>query len=200
MPLRTRDLVMQEFDVWGKKQVQKLVLWDAISFRCTNYYTSRGVEAHWDHPYNRPWATVDEVVKEMMAELVGMYGAFFLHIKVQAFLMIPELSPNRCTANWGYYHEHPHWKYSCLTFCFLSSNRRENQDHHWEESFSFWSCEWAMDAQIRCLQMKAEYRINFFPRSMLLPRRSSCMTLTPKAALSPLLLAKAKTLLELKTF
>lgn len=49
MPLRTRDLVMQEFDVWGKK----------------------GVEAHWDHPYNRPWATVDEVVKGMMAELVG---------------------------------------------------------------------------------------------------------------------------------
>lgn len=26
MPLRTRDLVMQEFDVWGKKQVQMLIL------------------------------------------------------------------------------------------------------------------------------------------------------------------------------
>ncbi|CAO3664662.1 unnamed protein product [Umbelopsis ramanniana] len=49
MPLRSRNLVMQEFDVWGKK----------------------GVEAHWDHPYNRPWAAVDEVVKGMMAELVG---------------------------------------------------------------------------------------------------------------------------------
>jgi len=49
MPLRSRDLVMQEFEVWGKK----------------------GVEAHWNHDYNRPWAEIDETVKYMMADLVG---------------------------------------------------------------------------------------------------------------------------------
>ncbi|KAG2171937.1 hypothetical protein INT43_001413 [Umbelopsis isabellina] len=49
MPLRSRDLVMQEFEVWGEK----------------------GVEAHWDHKYNRPWASVDETVKDMMANIVG---------------------------------------------------------------------------------------------------------------------------------
>lgn len=34
-------------------------------------YIYRGVEGHWNHPYNRPWATVDEYVKEPLARLVG---------------------------------------------------------------------------------------------------------------------------------
>ncbi|KAG1139780.1 hypothetical protein G6F38_009586 [Rhizopus arrhizus] len=49
MPKRSRQLVNEEFDAWGK----------------------RGVEGHWNHPYNRPWATVDELVKEPLAHLVG---------------------------------------------------------------------------------------------------------------------------------
>lgn len=32
---------------------------------------NRGVEGHWNHPYGRPWATVDELVKEPLAHLVG---------------------------------------------------------------------------------------------------------------------------------
>ena len=30
-----------------------------------------GVEGHWDHPHNRPWAPCDENVKEGLAHLVG---------------------------------------------------------------------------------------------------------------------------------
>ncbi|CAO3593614.1 unnamed protein product [Absidia cylindrospora] len=49
MPKQTRTLVNQEFDAWSQ----------------------RGVEGHWNHPFNRPWATVDEQVKEHLAHLVG---------------------------------------------------------------------------------------------------------------------------------
>lgn len=36
-----------------------------------NFFLDRGVEGHWNHPYNRPWATIDELVKEPLANLVG---------------------------------------------------------------------------------------------------------------------------------
>ncbi|KAI8058995.1 hypothetical protein BC940DRAFT_338509 [Gongronella butleri] len=49
MPKQTRTLVNQEFDAWSR----------------------RGVEGHWNHPFNRPWATVDEQVKGYLADLVG---------------------------------------------------------------------------------------------------------------------------------
>ncbi|KAG2223271.1 hypothetical protein INT45_006997 [Circinella minor] len=49
MPKRSRELVMQELDVWA----------------------ARGVEGHWDHPHNRPWAPCDENVKDGLAHLVG---------------------------------------------------------------------------------------------------------------------------------
>lgn len=49
MPKRSRELINQELDAWGK----------------------RGVEGHWNHPYNRPWATIDELVKAPLANLVG---------------------------------------------------------------------------------------------------------------------------------
>ncbi|KAI8078732.1 pyridoxal phosphate-dependent transferase [Halteromyces radiatus] len=49
MPKQTPILVNQEFDAWSR----------------------RGVEGHRNHPYNRPWVTVDEQVKEHLANLVG---------------------------------------------------------------------------------------------------------------------------------
>ncbi|CAO3607697.1 unnamed protein product [Mucor hiemalis] len=49
MPKRSRDLINEELDAWSR----------------------RGVEGHWNHPYNRPWATIDELVKEPLANLVG---------------------------------------------------------------------------------------------------------------------------------
>ncbi|KAG2204660.1 hypothetical protein INT47_011955 [Mucor saturninus] len=49
MPKRSRELINQELDAWGR----------------------RGVEGHWNHPYNRPWATIDELVKSPLANLVG---------------------------------------------------------------------------------------------------------------------------------
>ncbi|KAG0168969.1 Kynureninase (L-kynurenine hydrolase) [Apophysomyces sp. BC1034] len=49
MPKRSRELVIQELDVWA----------------------ARGVEGHWNHPHGRPWVTIDEVVKEPLAHLVG---------------------------------------------------------------------------------------------------------------------------------
>ncbi|KAL0143435.1 kynureninase [Mucor lusitanicus] len=49
MPKRSRQLINEELDAWSK----------------------RGVEGHWNHPYGRPWATVDELVKEPLAHLVG---------------------------------------------------------------------------------------------------------------------------------
>jgi hypothetical protein len=32
---------------------------------------ARGVQGHWNHPYNRPWATADEDVKDQLARMVG---------------------------------------------------------------------------------------------------------------------------------
>ncbi|KAI8376544.1 pyridoxal phosphate-dependent transferase [Radiomyces spectabilis] len=49
MPKRARKLVEQEFDAWAQ---------------C-------GVEGHWNHPYNRPWAVIDEAVKDSLARVVG---------------------------------------------------------------------------------------------------------------------------------
>ncbi|CAO3610083.1 unnamed protein product [Cunninghamella echinulata] len=49
MPKQTRQLVNEEFDAWSQ----------------------RGVEGHWNHPFNRPWATVDEQVKGYLADIVG---------------------------------------------------------------------------------------------------------------------------------
>ncbi|GAA5813658.1 hypothetical protein MFLAVUS_007143 [Mucor flavus] len=49
MPKRSRELINEELTTWGQK----------------------GVEGHWNHTYNRPWATIDELVKEPLANLVG---------------------------------------------------------------------------------------------------------------------------------
>ncbi|CDH59662.1 kynureninase [Lichtheimia corymbifera JMRC:FSU:9682] len=49
MPKRSRELVMQEFDVWA----------------------DRGVVGHWDHPGHGGWAVIDEPLKEPLGRLVG---------------------------------------------------------------------------------------------------------------------------------
>ncbi|KAL0073632.1 kynureninase [Phycomyces blakesleeanus] len=49
MPELARKRVIEELDVWSK----------------------RGVEGHWNHPHNRPWVTIDEIVKEPLARIVG---------------------------------------------------------------------------------------------------------------------------------
>ncbi|KAI8967130.1 pyridoxal phosphate-dependent transferase [Mycotypha africana] len=49
LPKCTKELILEELDAWGK----------------------RGVEGHWSHPYGRPWATMDEIVKEPLARIVG---------------------------------------------------------------------------------------------------------------------------------
>ncbi|KAJ3356043.1 hypothetical protein GGF32_001729 [Allomyces javanicus] len=48
-PRGTRDLLMHELDVWA----------------------NRGVMGHFDHPYGRPWAEIDETVTGEAAKIVG---------------------------------------------------------------------------------------------------------------------------------
>lgn len=49
LPKESRRLVNQEFDVWA----------------------DRGVDGHFDHPFGRPWVTVDEEVVAKSATIVG---------------------------------------------------------------------------------------------------------------------------------
>ena len=49
LPRTTPDLISQELKVWADK----------------------GVHGHFDHPHNRPWVSVDDLVLEQSARLVG---------------------------------------------------------------------------------------------------------------------------------
>lgn len=49
MPKRTQSLIAEELDVWK----------------------TRAVEGHFDHPYQRPWKSCDELVKGSLAAIVG---------------------------------------------------------------------------------------------------------------------------------
>lgn len=49
LPAKTKELINEELQVWG----------------------DRGVHGHFDHPYQRPWVSVDDYVIEESAKIVG---------------------------------------------------------------------------------------------------------------------------------
>jgi kynureninase len=49
LPKRSKQLLHEEIDVWGK----------------------RGVLGHFDHPLDRPWAKQDDQVRRLMSDIVG---------------------------------------------------------------------------------------------------------------------------------
>ncbi|CEP10388.1 hypothetical protein [Parasitella parasitica] len=68
MPKRSSELINEELDAWSKRFAEDTVEFSSLP---DLFNQNRGVEGHWNHPYNRPWATVDELVKEPLANLVG---------------------------------------------------------------------------------------------------------------------------------
>lgn len=49
-PKTTKTLINQELDVWA----------------------NQGVSGHFEHPHNRPWVTIDEIVTKETARIVGI--------------------------------------------------------------------------------------------------------------------------------
>ena len=49
LPAKTQELIAEELQVWGEK----------------------GVHGHFDHPYGRPWVSVDDLVVDESAKIVG---------------------------------------------------------------------------------------------------------------------------------
>lgn len=132
MPKRSRELINEELDAWSKRY--DIYATSLIAIWCMKI---RGVEGHWNHPYGRPWATVDELVKEPLAHLVGKVH---IHdISIHRFN-----KPYRCQAIWSNCHEHLDLKYSFHADYFLSTHREEIQNLDWTKGISFRSCKFCL--------------------------------------------------------